>query len=267
LQSFPESFSINNLAGQKLNANFVAIKIGDVNGSATLGVQTPELRSAGEPLWIELEDQVLQTGQEQRVVFRVKDLAAIQGYQMALQYDLSALELRDIHYGLAKAENFGVFRENGLITTNWYTDQVLEHPDAELFTLIFRVKKSKVLSQVLRLNPEHLHPEAYNFADERLLLHLRFNEKTVQTPSFELYQNVPNPFAETTTIRFYLPEALEGQVQIFDAAGRLLKTIKGNFVSGLNQVELQAADLPSGVLYYSFRSGKYAATRKMVRQE
>lgn len=108
--------------------------------------------------------------------------------------------------------------------------------------------------------------EAYNFADERLPIQLRYNETEIQAPNFELYQNVPNPFQESTLIRFYLPETSEGRVLVFDAAGRLLKDIKGDFVQGVNQIELRDEELPSGVLYYTFRSGKYSATRKMVKK-
>lgn len=264
--NFPEAYSINDLVGQKLSANFIGVKIGDVNGSANLGFAAPEIRSIAEPMWVDLEDQNLSRGQTYQVPVRVKDLANIQGYQLALSYVTAQAELLDIQYGLAKAENFGVFKEDGLITTNWYTDQAQQNPNAILFTLVFRAKGNTQLSQVLRLNPGRMVAEAYSFAAERLPVQLRFNETEVLAPNFELFQNVPNPFQESTSIRFYLPEAGEGKLLVYDAAGRLLKEIKGDFVQGVNQLELLDNELPSGVLYYSFRSGKYAATRKMIKK-
>lgn len=265
-QNFPETYSINDLVGQKLSANFTAVKIGDVNLSATPGFATPEIRSTAEPMWIDLEDQNLNRGQTYSVPVRVKDLAQIQGYQLALSYTTGQAELLDIQYGLAKAENFGIFKEEGLITTNWYTDQAQMNSDAILFTLVFRAKGNGKLSQVLRLNPGRMIAEAYSFDTERLPVQLRFNDVEAAAPNFELYQNVPNPFQESTSIRFYLPEAGEGRLLVYDAAGRLLKELKGEFVQGLNQFDLLDSELPSGVLYYSFRSGKYAATRKMVKK-
>ena len=266
LQTFPESFSINDLVGQKLSSNFIAVKIGDVNGSANLGLQEPEIRTGNDPLWLELEDQQLQAGQDYAVAFRVKDLATIQGYQFGLSYENKVVELMDIQYGLAKAENFGVFREEGLLTTNWYTDRAQLNPDALLFTLVFRARSAGKLSEILRLSERRMAIEAYGFDEERQPIQLRFNEKEVQTPAFELYQNIPNPFQETTAIQFYLPEAAEGRLLIYDAAGRLIQEIKGNFGQGLNHLDLDNYDVPSGVLYYSFRSAKYSATRKMVKK-
>jgi hypothetical protein len=265
-QPFPETYSINDLFGQKLAANFIAVKIGDVNVSANLGFKSPEIRTENDPMWIELEDQNLQSGQLHTVAVRVKDLSNIQGYQMALSYANSKAELIDIQYGLGKAENFGIFKSEGLITTNWYSDQPAVNPDAVLFTLVFRAKTRVKLSEILHLSPGRMQIEAYNFADERLPIQLRFNEKEVQVPNFELFQNVPNPFQESTLIRFYLPEASEGRMLVFDAAGRLLKEIKCGFVQGLNQIELKDDELPSGVLYYSFRSARYSATRKMIKK-
>lgn len=265
-QNFPESFSVNNLSGKKLSASFIAVKIGDVNGSANLGLQaTPEVRSENEPLWIDLDDQMLQVGQEYTVAFRVKDLATVQGYQFGLSYAKNQVELTDIRYGLAKPENFGVFKEEGLITTNWYTDQAQLNPDAVLFTLVFRAQVSGKLSQILRLSQRRMLSEAYDFADERKPVQLRFNNNLVQDQTFELYQNIPNPFQDATSIRFYLPETTDGHLLIFDAAGRLLQDLKGNYQRGLNQIDLLALQLPSGVLYYTFRSTRYTATKKMQR--
>lgn len=266
LQGFPESHSINDLVGQKLAANFIAVKIGDVNVSANLGFKTPEIRTENDPMWLEVEDQNLQSGQVHSVAIRVKDLANIQGYQMALSYTTSSAELVDIQYGLAKAENFGIFKSEGLITTNWYNEHPMLNPDAVLFTLVFRAKAKAKLSEVLHLSLGRMQVEAYNFADERLPIQLRYNETEIQAPNFELYQNVPNPFQESTLIRFYLPETSEGRVLVFDAAGRLLKDIKGDFVQGVNQIELRDEELPSGVLYYTFRSARYSATRKMIKK-
>ncbi|WP_353480649.1 T9SS type A sorting domain-containing protein, partial [Haliscomenobacter sp.] len=217
------------------------------------------------PLWIDLDDQILQAGQEYAVAFEAKDLAQVQGYQFGLSYAKNQVELTDIRYGLAKPENFGIFKEEGLITTNWYTDQAQLNPDAVLFTLVFRAQSSGKLSQILRLSQRRMLSEAYDFADERKPVQLRFNNNLVQSQTFELYQNIPNPFQDATSIRFYLPEATDGHLLIFDAAGRLLQDLKGNYQRGLNQIDLEVLQLPAGVLYYTFRSTRYTATKKMQR--
>ena len=43
--------------------------------------------------------------------------------------------------------------------------------------------------------------------------------------SFRLFQNYPNPFNPTTTIEYHVPDKGFVEVKIFDATGRLVKTL------------------------------------------
>jgi hypothetical protein len=90
-------------------------------------------------------------------------------------------------------------------------------------------------------------------------------------PVSELFQNTPNPFNPTTTIRFDL--AREGHVtlRIYDVAGHVVKTLidaplapgrnLGAAWSGLTE---SGARAPSGVYFYRLATEDYAATKKMV---
>ena len=93
---------------------------------------------------------------------------------------------------------------------------------------------------------------------------------TTTTPSvsdaFALYQNVPNPFAEKTMISFNLPTDNETIITLRDVRGRLLHTIKGDYVAGFNHVNITKTMLQgvTGVVSYTVTAGEYTATRKMV---
>lgn len=83
---------------------------------------------------------------------------------------------------------------------------------------------------------------------------------------FELYQNQPNPFDEETLIGFYLPEAGEVVLTVFDLSGALVYRETTFLDRGHQQVVLGAAQLPaSGLLYYRVETALGAATRKMLR--
>jgi hypothetical protein len=68
-----------------------------------------------------------------------------------------------------------------------------------------------------------------------------------------------------TQIGFNLPEASEVTLTINDVSGRTLKVIRGEFAKGYNIVNVN--DLPSGVMYYTLKSGDFMATKKMIKIE
>jgi len=81
-----------------------------------------------------------------------------------------------------------------------------------------------------------------------------------------LYQNQPNPFVNKTSIGFYLPEAGEATLSVFEETGRMVYQQKGQFVKGENTVLLERALLnTSGVLYYKLETATDSATKKMIQ--
>ncbi|MEK7730027.1 MAG: FlgD immunoglobulin-like domain containing protein, partial [candidate division KSB1 bacterium] len=58
---------------------------------------------------------------------------------------------------------------------------------------------------------------------------------------YALEQNYPNPFNPSTKISFALPEASEVELQIFNEAGQLVRTLaSGNFASGRYELHWDA---------------------------
>jgi large repetitive protein len=262
--AFPEVVSVNDLAANT-TANFVAIKVGDVNASATVSSATAaEVRTAGT-LEINAADAALKAGQEYSVEFNAADLKNVQGYQFALNLDKRKVELVDIVYGVAKAENFGVFANEGIITTSWNQGGLATAmaKQGALFTLVLRAKSDAQLSSALSLN-RIVAPEAYNGNNDQLDLALTFNKVAVSN-GFELKQNTPNPFNGETLINFNLPKATVATLTISDVTGRILKSVRANYAKGLNQVTLKASDLKaSGVLYYTLEADDFTATKKIL---
>jgi len=262
--SFPEVININDLQG-KIRADFIAIKMGDVNGTALVnGLGNAEVRTSGQ-LKLNTQEQSLKMGAEYRVAFTADDLQNIQGYQFALSLDQSKVELLDIEYGVAKAENFGIFKNEGLITTSW--NQVglataIAKPGA-LFTLVLRAKAEAKLSSALSLN-RRVSPEAYNQHNENLGVALNYQGVSI-AEVYQLIQNTPNPFSDETVIGFTLPKETKATLSIRDVKGALIYKVEGNYTKGSNQVTLKKAQLgASGVLYYTLETAEFIATKKMV---
>ena len=129
----------------------------------------------------------------------------------------------------------------------------------------FKATQSGQLSEMLSIGSKITEAEAYREADgttEIVDVDIEFEQDVVQTSfEFELYQNEPNPFKESTNVGFMLPEAMDARVTVFDMYGKVLKVVEGAYEAGYNEIKLQQHDLgTTGVLYYRLDAGKLSAT-------
>ncbi len=82
-----------------------------------------------------------------------------------------------------------------------------------------------------------------------------------------LDQNVPNPFAESTVIRYHIPASVvKAQLHFYDAAGKLVNTLEVNG-RGDGQVSVFAQDLSSGTYTYALvADGQVVDTKRMIKE-
>ncbi len=80
-----------------------------------------------------------------------------------------------------------------------------------------------------------------------------------------LDQNVPNPFAESTVITYFIPDNINyAQIIFTDNYGRIMKTVDIK-ISGAGMIKVYAANLSSGTYTYSLMvDGKVVETKKMM---
>ncbi len=262
---FPEVLNFNNIDEDDLNADFIGVKVGDVNGSAnpTNFTNSDDRNGTGE-LVFTTGNAILKAGDLHTVEFTSNDFAA-SGYQFTLNFDKAALELVEILPGLASEENFGLTLLNqGAITTSWHNAEMVKLVANDLvFSLQFQAKKDVELSQALNINSRYTTAEAYG-SNGLMDVALEFSGSSISN-QFELYQNTPNPFKQTTVIGFNLPEAGDATLTITDFSGKVILVEKGNFAKGYNQIQLSKKDLSAnGVMYYKLESATETATRKMI---
>ena len=273
---FPEFYNINDLAGDQLDADFVAVKVGDVNGSATTNYAAgTDERNMTDFLTLVLDEQSLIADQTCRVPVRAKQFNNLLGYQFALRFDPNALHLEDIEMGdltnLTEA-NFGLtMLDQGVITTSWDNSKNTQLDDnTVLFTLVFRANTTARLGDLLQIASTKVPAEAYRATNSNhvdlLGVNLQVNNLSDASGEFELYQNNPNPFRDETTIGFRLPEASKATLKVYDLSGKELKVISGQFQKGYNEIMLTQKELgASGVLFYQLETPSHTATRRMVR--
>ena len=263
---FPESKTVAAIQGNRLDDNFIGVKIGDVNGSAVANnLMQVDDRTNGT-LYFDLEDRIVKAGEVVEAVFRAAEKNA--GYQFTLKYD--GLELLDIVPGERMGmEHFAIFAKENAFTTSFNGESKGE------FKVLFRAKRTGDLSRMLSVSSSITKAEAYEERDGGIMVPqsvaLRFNTPSGTTTvglGFELYQNRPNPFINKTIIGFHLPETTKAILTVYDETGKLLHRQEGDFAKGYNHFSLdQKGVSTTGLLYYKVETATHSATKKMVQTQ
>ncbi len=87
---------------------------------------------------------------------------------------------------------------------------------------------------------------------------------------FQLYSNYPNPFNPTTNIDFYLPQASDVKLDIYNILGqRVTRLIEGKVDAGMNTITWNSTDqngnqVASGVYFYKLSVGDKSKSKRMV---
>jgi len=264
-EAFPETLTIN--LSKDTDFNFVALKVGDVNGTAdhtspvdTDGLLSNEDRNATK-LAFSTEDMPVIAGETYTIPFKANSPAAIVGYQFTLNYSPAALTFEALNTSATlTAENIAM--DNGTIRASWNDINAVD-AEALNFAMTFTATKNGRLSELLSIQSNPTVAEAYDADLEVLRVDLAFTQPS--TTDLALYQNQPNPFNGNTTIGFELPENSAIQLQIFDVAGKQLQLIEGEYQKGYNAIEVNNTDLKaSGVLYYQLHTAFGSLTKKMM---
>ncbi len=80
-----------------------------------------------------------------------------------------------------------------------------------------------------------------------------------------LGQNSPNPFSDSTSISFYLPEEAKVSLEFFNSNIVTVKSIEDvEYPAGKNQIVFNAEDLQAGIYFYRLKVAKYVDVKKMV---
>jgi len=82
---------------------------------------------------------------------------------------------------------------------------------------------------------------------------------------FNLSQNYPNPFNPSTIIEYSIPESGDVKLEVYNSLGEELVTLVNEYKEAGNyNINLDAADLSSGIYYYRLTSNSFNEIKKMI---
>jgi peptidoglycan/xylan/chitin deacetylase (PgdA/CDA1 family) len=91
------------------------------------------------------------------------------------------------------------------------------------------------------------------------------NHSGLMVPEPTLSQNYPNPFNPTTTIKFKIPGATFTTLSMYDVLGKEVAVLlEENLAAGEHTVQLNAANMASGIYFYRLRGEEFLLQRKML---
>ena len=268
---YTESIFMDHVEKDYADLDFVAVKIGDVNGSAKANSVSSLQTDTRNALRWWTSAITASKGDIVDVKVRADEVNNLLGMQMTWLFDASKAQLVDIHSSsLDMTEDHMGFTQlaDGKIHMSWHQSSPVRVQD-EVMTFTFRILEDLNEQPLVSIAHDGLSPEIYTLESDEVLSHSLRIQTDVKGKSaadkFEVYQNLPNPFNTTTVIGFNLPQSSMVTLKVIDATGKLVHQTQNYFGKGYNSFELdgQALNL-SGVMYYKIDTEYDSETRKMI---
>lgn len=251
--SFPESRIYTPLSGNEVLQDFIGLKVGDVNNSAS----TARKAYAGQTALF-VEETSFKAGETQEIVVKMKHAQQFVGMQFALEFDPETFELMEVQAetipGLTSS-SFGFHTlDKGILNFSWDnpgSEDFAFEAGTELFRLKLKAKrKLSSLNGNLSISEDAMSPEAYRGLEDLWQPVLQVERLGGETVGFDLFQNYPNPAKGQTVIGFTSPLNQELTLRLMDMKGRILKVETIDARAGYQNVNWQLQDLASGVYVY-----------------
>lgn len=260
-----EFIRLDSMHESMLQNNFVAVKVGDVNESATTAAASSNTENrSSEKLSLATVEQSFDKGEIVKVPVTADNFVEMVGAQWTLNFDANNLVFNNIESGALNLNDDNMHVKDGKIAFSWNSHEAQTYGNEEvLFTIEFEAIANSKLANSLSLSSDITRTEAYTSNLDEINIELMIRDVNVH--EFTLGQNNPNPFASSTTISFTLPEDGDATLRILDITGKVLKTIQGQYLKGKNEVVLSADEFNAqGVMLYELESKGQKATKKMI---
>ncbi len=259
-----ETRNITNLSSNHSNEDFIAVKVGDVNATASnslMGI-TSEVRNG--TMLLQVSDKAVVAGEQVEIALGSDDFDSVSGLQMTIEFD--GLAFNDVA-GKAinlNTGNVGVISDN-VISMSWNSNTAISSSE-DLFIITALATRDGNISDMIKVTDRVLTPEVYVGSSLAIMnVELGIRGESGIALANSLLQNEPNPFKQSTAISFNLATAGKASLTIRDVAGKVIRTINGEYAAGMNTVTIEKSDINTvGILYYTIEAGNFSETKKMI---
>jgi hypothetical protein len=276
----PPSFAI--FQSSTTTADFVAIKVGDVNLSAITACTSNDCdafqKPGGEAL-LSIPPKSLKANEMYTMPIKSSHFDPLIAWQMALRFDSEFLELTGPSQGDLpglNAGNFGLEQASqGVVRALWFADPTYESPlqsGQVLFHLTFRARREVAdISTLLSIDNETLESMAWHEGGEartvRLSAESEPESRQTAIPNPLAVSCRPNPVANEASFDLVMPQAGKVRLSIYGAFGTRVYFREFSLEKDAQTLSVpEVKDWPSGVYHWELRMGKQRAKGQFVRQ-
>ena len=248
--------------------DFVGVKIGDVDCSATPGFANPatEVRFSSR---LSLPEALLQPGETVDIPVSPVEASAWLGMQLGLRFDPAVIALESVIPGRWKGmdETSFAMLQPGQLNMVWFNPEPLTVlPGDELFTLRLKALTPVKLSEAIYIAREKFSSEAYTAEEATQKLQLTFAERSDTPVEAGIFKPQPNPTSEGATIPMRLDRPETVTLEISDVSGKRLWVNQLTLDPGAHLLDVPAAALPrAGVYIWSLKAGALTSSGKLVK--
>ena len=263
-----------------LDADFVAIKVGDVNGSALVcsNCTAPRL-TAPEPFGLTVPNVPVKAGDYVTIPVMANDQAALIAWQLGLRFDADRLELVGPALGDLNelyADNFGLTRaDEGMLRVSWVAR--LQDEDGHLnihdrlFYLTFRAKDNVTdISALLQLDNEVLANRGWLLDGTEYRLELQNSpvaNRSMPSNNELSVSSRPNPAGKEAWLDVALPVTGRVRLSVYNSFGVRMLFREMELPAGAQTLALpEVANWSPGIYRYDLQAGKARGRGHLVKQ-
>ena len=262
LDDYPVQINLNELTSDVQNANFIAIKLGDVDGSGSSLEDSNITERNNRNINFNVENRKLKHNQVEEIEFYLEDQTRLLGLQFELDINSELAEL--ISFSFENEEdtngsNFGYDTLSNSIKFSWNTKNkpVEIEESGVVIKLRVKLKKGCTTKDLFRFKYNVLMPEIYDEQYEQFSLSLKFIDNVIEIIDMKqevtLEQNYPNPVVANTSIKINSSLDSNAKLMFISIDGKILNTKLINLSKGVNTVVVNSNELHtnSTVIFYN----------------
>lgn len=262
-------YDILDFKGNMENENFIGIKIGDVTGDVVPNQEMKVVPREVTSKNLVISDQYVEEGELIEIDVFMQESEAISALLFALDFD--GLELIDMSKTEVQFEAQESFR-------NLYDMTYLSYgPEATYVAAknpVIRLKikglRSGKISDMISIKKDKFMP--YVYLGHEVVEHplsLIFDQNARGQKGIIVYQNMPNPFKEETTIKFTVHVSQNITINLYDINGRLLKSEDRFYQKGQHEITYFDQDfgLGNNLFLCKFSTAQQSFMKRLIRFE
>ena len=262
LETYPQQYEITNLE-RDMNIDFIAVKIGDVNNSAEVNLQSQgriQNTNGGINVVVGKIEEANALGDLITIPLMLDTDTEVQGFQFALEYDNHAMDVIGVNgLGIELASSNYII-EDDRILISWNGDST-DDLGLEIVATAKNTFDGQSTSVAISLDG-NVAPEVYN--NQGLILKPTINQVESSITNW-ISKNVPNPFSDNTQVTLSFDTPTNVVLSITDISGRKVLQEANTYNAGTHVVNISADQLTgAGVYYMTIQSEVTTETIKMV---